>query len=130
MGEGWLRVDEAKNRIVICLQGRYSDSEVTERAQLIYAGVCRLKPGFEAVTDISSFEPASLEGAQEIIRVQSFVKKHGVRRIIRVVSDADLRGRIQFQYTTDMAAYGPGVRIDKAGSIEEAERILDEDCPS
>lgn len=121
MGEYIVRADTAKNRLYITLRGFLTDSEVKAAADTVIAEASKLRPGFDAINDITTFEPVSPEGTAEMVRAQQFVKTHGVRRIIRIQPQPSLGG-LQLRRKAKEIGY----EADTATSIEEAEKLLDQ----
>lgn len=119
-----IRADIAKNRLYMVLKGFFTDEEIHTAAQKTVEEIKKLKPGFAVINDISTFKPASQQGAEEIKRVQIFTHERGVKRIVRVVGKDKVASAItamQFSRTQQEAGY----TADIVGTIEEAEKLLD-----
>jgi hypothetical protein len=115
-----IRANVAKNRLYMSFAGFFQDDEIKQIVDKIMAETLKLKPGFDAVVDISNAKPATPQGVEEIKKVQAFSLQHGVKRSIRVVGEAVLA-----QSQLDRGAKNTGLDAGLASSIEEADRILD-----
>ena len=118
-----IRADEPKQRLYILLSGFLTDEEIADGADKCIACASKLKPGFDAITDISEFKPASGAGIQHLMRAINFVKEHGVRRAVRISGEAAL-SEMQFDRVSKEAGFDQSIRIT-ARSVAEAEKILD-----
>jgi len=112
------RADTARNRLYITLDGYLTDDEIKEAAARTLSEARRLREGFDVVNDISTFKPASPEGAAMIGDVQKKVAGMGMNRVVRIASAL---ARLQF----DRGAKGAGYKGLSAGSVEEADQLLD-----
>jgi hypothetical protein len=78
-------IDQEHNRLVL----RWVDSlNVTEIDQLqweIAALLPQLQPGFDCVSDISNMRPSSQHVAERIEKLQEFLHRAGMRRVVRIV---------------------------------------------
>jgi hypothetical protein len=117
-----VRVDTNKNRLYLILKGFLKDGQAKEAADQVIAGIDKLKPGFDIITDIREFKPMSPKGSDEIARGQQYAKDKGVRRIVRVVG-REVIGGMQF----DRVAQNTEVGGEYTESIENAEALLDEE---
>ena len=111
--------DPAKNRLCIVLSGHLDDAEREEAARTIREEAGKLTPGFDLINDISELRPTSAEGLKQLAEVQSFLKDHGLRRVIRIAGIA--LSEIQLERTGREVGY---ISLS-AESVEAAERILD-----
>jgi hypothetical protein len=114
------KADVAKNRLYITLKGFLTDEEAKNAADLVIAEIRRLRPGFDVITDVSEFKATSPVGTQDIARGQKAAVDGGARRFVRVVSQ-EILGVHQFQ----RVAKTTGVTAEVAGSVAEAERLLE-----
>jgi hypothetical protein len=120
-----VRVNLAKNRIYIFFRGFMKDEVVKAAVDQIVAGVDRLKPGFDVITDISTFRPAGKQGTEEITRGQDYINRHGVHRIVRVVdAKKNLVSQNQFARLSENT-YDKKINIESVGSLAEAESLLE-----
>ena len=124
MGDYEIRIDTKKNRAILRLSGFFTDDEIKELVKEVGDGgiIGQLKPGFDVINDIRTFKPASPKGAKELIDIQSQIRGIGVGRVIRIVG-SDVLGKKQFERNSKEAGYRAAV----ASSIEEAERMLDDE---
>ena len=110
-----------KNRLYLRLDGYLSDAETKEAADAVIANILKLRPGFDAITDITTYKPGSDKAAAEIMRAQQVYKSHKCRLIVRIVGPSVL-GKMQFQRTGGEV----GLEMAYVTSMAEAERLLDE----
>lgn len=122
MGEFELRTDPHRNRLYIRLSGFFrgsdSDAMFTELQEIL----AELQPGFDVVTDISKFLPASPEVARSLRRGAELIKNSGRRRAVRVAGSLVV-GLMQFRREVDEVFDEETTRYAK--TLEEADRILD-----
>jgi hypothetical protein len=111
--------DPAKNRLCIVLSGHLDDAEREEAARTIREEAGKLTPGSDLINDISELRPTSAEGLKQLAEVQSFLRDHGLRRVIRIAGIA--LTEIQLERTGREVGY---ISLS-AESVEAAERILD-----
>lgn len=119
-----IRADVAKNRLYMVLNGFFTDEEIHIAAEKTIEEIKKLKAGFAVINDISTFKPATPNGAEEIKRVQVFTRERGVKRIVRVVGKDKVASAItamQFSRTQQEAGYA----ADIVGTMAEAEKLLD-----
>jgi hypothetical protein len=115
--------DVSKNRLYITLKGSVGQGEYQQIASQAIDMIKKLKPGFDVVTDISEFEPATQKAAESLLLVHKALMDHGVNRIVRVVGK-ELKatvGKIQFE----RASRDAGIVADSVDSLEDAECLLD-----
>jgi hypothetical protein len=115
-----IHADVDKNRLYVVLDGFFTDEQLAEAVNKTFQEIDKLQHGFDIITDISKFKPASTEGAQDIARGQEYAKKQGANRIIRVTGEAVISG-MQFQRMERQTH----THADTAASIYEAEKMLD-----
>lgn len=117
------RADIDQNRLYITLKGRIASKESKQAASQVIADLKGLKYGFDVVTDISEFEPATQKEADMLIRVHKALIESGVNRIVRVVSSGlkATVGKIQFERASKLTK----VVAENFNSIEDADRYLD-----
>ena len=122
MGNFEIRADIAKNRFYVILQGFITDVQAKECADTSIAEAKKLKPGFDVISDVSTAKPASPQGVVELLRTQTYLKEHGMGRVIRVVPPQPTVAAMQIARTAKEAGYD----VDTATSIEEAEKMLED----
>jgi len=78
-------IDQEHNRLIL----RWVDSlNVTEVAQLqseIEHLLPQLRPGFDCISDIANMRPSSHHVAEHIEKLQEFLHRSGMRRLVRIV---------------------------------------------
>ncbi|MEW6515464.1 MAG: hypothetical protein AB1439_00980 [candidate division FCPU426 bacterium] len=119
-----IRADIDKNRLYITFKGFFPENLTVEIADKTIAEATKLKPGFVIINDITQTLPTSGRGAEQIQRVQEFMRQQGVRRVIRIVDPKNVLARVQFERTGKDAGYT--IPVDVVGSLEEALRLLEE----
>lgn len=117
-----VHINMAKNRLYITLKGFMSDEEVRDAANEVIKNADKLRPGFDVVNDLSEMKVATQDGAKEIARAQHYLAGKGVNRVIRVVVNSVTK--TQFNRTGKAAGYSKDA--DTASSVEEADKMLDE----
>ncbi|MDY6864726.1 MAG: hypothetical protein SVY15_01960 [Halobacteriota archaeon] len=120
MGKYEIRTDVTKNRMYLKLAGFFHEEEIAGDIDIILEEVKKLKPGYDAVSEINEFKPASPKAAAAMMKAQKALKESGLNRIIRV-SGSNVLGRKQFERSGKEAGYS----ADTASSVEEADRMLD-----
>lgn len=85
-----IQIDTDRNRLYIILRGFLSDPEMQVAREQIIENVNKLSKGFDVVTDLSTFKPASTQGMKEIKQAQRYITSHGVGRIVRIVDNEGL----------------------------------------
>lgn len=122
MGEYSCRVDTARNRLYITIRGFFREPEIGPLEAELQSLLGQLKPGFDVVTDLSGFKPASPGAAEAIRRGGELVKARGRRHAVRVTGGI-VSGLLQFKRLLGGVFAEDGVRY--ARSVAEADRILD-----
>lgn len=113
-----VKADTGKNVLFIKLSGHMSDEEMVNAAEAVIKETKKLKTNFTVVNDISSFKPASQEGAKEILRAQKFLSDHGSGKIIRIVDG--VLGKLQLNRNANEA----GLKVIEVKSMEEAKKHI------
>lgn len=108
-----------QNRIHIKLAGSMGMDEMVKCVDETIAAAKKLRRGYDVITDISDFAPASPEVAKQIERVQAHFVASGVRKGVRVVGSKVLAG-LQFNRTSSNVGY-PSVNV---ATFEDAVREL------
>ncbi|MES0489845.1 MAG: hypothetical protein ABUK01_07645 [Leptospirales bacterium] len=119
-----IKADVSKNRIYIILKGALTNEELKKAADLFIQEVQNLKAPVDAINDISEFSPGADTDLSDIKRAQLYLAEYGLRKAIRVVRDK-MDGAIPFVSGGVEAGYHAGL----AFSVEEAEKMLDENMP-
>lgn len=125
--------DKKKNRLYVTVAGFLGQEELKQAADDFIEKVKTLRPGLDVVNDVSTFRPATQEGADEIKRAQAFLREYGIRHVVRIVEPlpenerpsfeqaAHTMGAAQFRRTSKEVGY----KADEALAREEADRMLD-----
>lgn len=111
------KVDLLKNRLYITL-GRVQKNQVKNSFDMIQKAAAKLEPGFTCVTRIIDTREIDENDIAEIQRIQKMLADYGMSRVIRVGAQ---KGRTLMQTVGDNVSYP----VEEAGTIEEAEQILD-----
>ena len=117
------RADIDQNRLYVTLKGRIASEESKQAASRVIADLKKLEPGFDVVTDISEFEPATQKEVDILIQVHKVLIESGVNRIARVVG-REIKatvGKIQFERASKLTK----VVAENFDSVEDADRYLD-----
>ena len=112
--------DILKNRLYIQLSEYMPDESVVKAANQIINHAKKLKPGFGVINDISTFKPGTPKAAEEIKRVQLFLKNNGVGHVVRIIGKSVIAA-MQLNQIGQEAGY----EADVVSSREEAESCLD-----
>lgn len=121
--EAW--ADVPKNRLYIKVTGFLTDEETREWVDAILQELEKLKPDFDFIADLSAGKAATQEGTKQFNRIYEAFKAKNVRRDILIVKDDIIQ--MQLQRKARDAGF---TKEEYAASIEEAERMLEEDRPS
>lgn len=115
-----IQIDRQKKRLYVKLAGFFVDEEAKKASDKIIEAIDTFNSDFDLITDISECRPATPAGNVEIERIQKYALSKGAKRFIRVVGQ-----RVLAQMQLDRASKKTGVEADYAGSIEEANRLLE-----
>ena len=115
-----IKADIQKNRLYVKLVGFFDYKEMKACTDKTIEEASKLKPGYDVINDISEFKPAGQDTLKEVERAQSYLKKTGVRRGIRVEGKAKLTN-IQFNRIGKTVDY----LAETVETMEEAEKLLD-----
>ena len=115
-----VKIDKDRNRIYILLKGFMSSEEIKEAVDLVKENVKHLQPGFDDITDISDFRPATTEGTLQIKNAQEFLSNAGMRSVVRIVKSSITSSQFKRLAREAHVKY----HVFEAGSIEEAEKFL------
>jgi hypothetical protein len=99
-----INCDPKKNRIHIKLIGSMGMDEMVKCVDETIAATRKLKRGFDVITDIVEFAPASPEVTKQIERAQAQFVTSGVRKGVRIVGSKVLSG-LQFNRTSSNVGY-------------------------
>jgi len=116
-----IRIEIAKNRLYTTLSGFFSTEEAKKAVDEVIEATQKLKPGYDVITDVTLFKPASPEAAKEIGRVQAHFATSGLRRGLRVIG-ANTMAELQFNRLAKQTTYD----ANNVATVEDAEKILDQ----
>lgn len=122
-----IRADAATNRLYIDITGRVDEPEMAEAADETLAEAEKLQSGFDIINDLGGFRPPSPEAAKPIKVAQGELKEMGMNRTVRVVDDETSQVVVN---AFERRSRDVGYNGEQAESIDEAERMLDEDDTS
>lgn len=117
-----IRANPAKNRLYLKLAGMMSEAEAKTVADTIIREIAKLKPGWAVINDISELKPADDKATAHLRRAQEASAKAGCVRVVRVVGRQAITN-LQWNRTL---AETQGMRADTAGTVADADRLLDE----
>ena len=78
-------IDQEHNRLILRWVDSLSISEVDQLQAEVAFMLPKLQPGFDCISDIANMRPASLHVAEHIERLQAFLHKAGMGRVVRIV---------------------------------------------
>ncbi len=116
-----VKTDRSKHRLYVTLDGYMDEAEVKKMTEQVEQAVQQLQAEFTVITDLSDFLPTSTEASEYIKHTQKVIAQHGVKKVVRVVSN--IVGAMQFKRTQREA--GATYDVVQATSLREAEAILD-----
>ena len=119
MGTGCVWANTRKNRLYVYLSGFFSNEETFSIGEQIITESKKLKKGFNTIADIKDSYPANQEDIERIQQIQSYLKIHGMNKVVRVVGDAHM-SNMQLNRMAREAGY----RGETAPSLAAAEQIL------
>jgi hypothetical protein len=78
-------IDQEHNRLILRWVDSLSISEVDQLQAEVAFMLPKLQPGFDCMSDITNMRPASLHVTEHIERLQAFLHKAGMGRVVRIV---------------------------------------------
>jgi hypothetical protein len=78
-------IDQEHNRLILRWVDSLSISEVDRLQAEVVSLLSKLRPGFDCISDIANMRPASLHVTEHIERLQAFLHKAGMGRVVRIV---------------------------------------------
>ena len=114
------KADTRNNRLYITLSGLIQKNEAAKATEAVIDASKRLMADFDVINDISGLKPGTPEVEAQLKKVQKYLKAHGMRRVVRVVSDEETIGAKQVH----RAGMAMGYMGETAKSIAEAEQML------
>jgi hypothetical protein len=122
MGEYKLDVDEEKNRLYLKMEGHFEADEGGDGQEELLRIARELDDGFEMITDLSEFEPASPEVADSIDDGKQILARNGLAASVRVTPESTT-GKLQFERAGKEAE---SYQVAEAETVDQAERLLDQ----
>ena len=80
-----IEIDREHNRLILRWIDSLSISDVDQLQAEVTSLLPQLRPGFDCISDIANMRPASLHVTEHIERLQDFLHKAGMRRVVRIV---------------------------------------------
>ena len=78
-------IDQKYNRLILRWVDSLNLTEIDQLQSEIALLLPQLKPDFDCISDISNMRPASGHVAGRIEKLQEFLHKAGMRRVVRIV---------------------------------------------
>jgi hypothetical protein len=78
-------IDQEHNRLILRWVDSLNLSEIDQLQTEIASLLPRLRPGFDCISDIANMRPASRHVAEHIEKLQEFLHKAGMGRVVRIV---------------------------------------------
>jgi hypothetical protein len=122
-----IRADTSQNRLYLDITGRVDAEEMQEAADKTISEAEKLNSGFDIINDLSGFRPPSPEAAKPIKVAQGKLKEMGMSRTVRVVDDDTSQVVVN---AFERRSKDVGYSGEQAESVDEAERMLDEEDAS
>ena len=113
-------IDLEKNRLYIKLDN-VKENELADEVYDVVKKVRELKPGFTCINQIKIKRPLTEKEDRFIRLIQEFLVLKEVTKVIRV-SDETVQSEFE-----DRSIQAGGYSAQRADSMEEAEKILDQD---
>jgi hypothetical protein len=113
--------DIQKNRLYIVVQGKIEADEIKAACSNILDEASHLKPGFGAISDISSFVPLTEEGRLILQNTMKALLDMGMKHVVRIVPPGAAVAGMQWQRTSRSVGY----EALQTPSLGEADILLD-----
>lgn len=78
-------IDQEQNRLILRWVDSLNISEVDQLQAEVAFMLPNLQPGFDCISDIANTRPASRHVTEHIERLQAFLHKAGMGRVVRIV---------------------------------------------
>lgn len=114
--------DIEKNRIYITVGKLEGESAMQALAQAVKTECQKLKKGFTCITDLRKYEVQDDRFENYVTQTQEAMIEAGMSKVVRVRRETGLLGHFQF----DNASMDVGYHAENVTSMEDAEKILDE----
>ena len=117
-----VKADIEKNRIYITVGKLEGEPAMQALAQAVKAECQKLKKGFTCITDLRKYEVQDDQFEKYVTQTQEAMIEAGMSKVVRVRRETGLLGHFQF----DNASMDVGYHAENVTSMEDAEKILDE----
>lgn len=117
-----VKADIDRNRIYITIGNLEGEVEMQTLAQAVKAECQKLKKGFTCITDLRKYKVQDEHFEDYIKETQEAMIQAGLAKVVRVRRETGLLGHFQL----DNASMEVGYHAENVTSMEEAEKILDE----
>ncbi len=118
-----VRIDHEKNRLYLTIGSIKDEAEMQEINATILSECKKLKKGFTCLTDLRKYDPNHGFYDIYIREVQEALIKSGISKVVRVRRPLGTIAQYQF----DNISYELGYHAPHVTTIEEGEKILDEE---
>jgi hypothetical protein len=118
-----IRADIEKNRLYVTIGTLTDEAEIKTIVEKIKKSSAGLKPDFSCLTDLREYDLETEDLEMYIVQAQKAMVAAGLGRVVRVRKQFDSLGHFQF----DKSSVSVGYHAMNATSIEDAEKMLDED---
>jgi hypothetical protein len=78
-------IDQEHNRLILRWVDSLNLSEIDQLQTEVASLLPKLQTGFDCISDIANMRPASGHVAERIEKLQEFLHKAGMRRVVRIV---------------------------------------------
>jgi len=78
-------IDQEHNRLILRWVDSLNVSEIDQLQSEIELLLPKLRPGFDCISDIANMRPSTQHVADHIEKLQAFLHRSGMRRVVRIV---------------------------------------------
>lgn len=118
-----ITIDKNKNRLYLVFGPIEDESEMKEINEKIKSECKKLKKGFTCLTDLRKYDPENGMLDEYIRESQEALIEAGLAKVVRVRRPMGAMAHFQF----NNVSYEVGYHAPNVTSIEEGERLLDEE---
>ncbi len=118
-----ITIDKKKNRLYLMFGAIEDEAEMQEIVENIRRECAKLKSGFTCLTDLRKYNPQKGIYEKYIRETQQNLLEAGMSKVVRVRSPMGTMAHFQF----DNISYEVGYHAQNVTSIEEGEKILDQE---
>jgi hypothetical protein len=90
--ESTVRVDEAKNRIYLVLEGFHDMEEAVRMREAYREAIAKCRPGFTVLADVSNYKPGAGDVQSVHAEAVKIAEDAGISRVARLVGEKPLGG--------------------------------------